>query len=111
MTLDRRRRSLKGNRLDHVGIKRALTQKARSAEGGGLFLEHVDERVADDAALLLGVEYAREPRDKKLGRVDDPKREAQPFREVVLHPLALACTQQSGVDEDTCEPVADRAMD
>ena len=57
------------------------------------------------------VEYALEPRDKKLGRVDDPKREPELFREVALHPLALARAQQSGVHEDTCEAVTDRAMD
>ena len=44
-----------GHRLDHVGVERALAEEARILEAGRLLAEHLDELVADDLALALGI--------------------------------------------------------
>ena len=41
--------------LDHIGIQRALRQEIGAADLLGLALEHIDEGLADELALGLGV--------------------------------------------------------
>ena len=69
MALDERRLAHDRHRLDDVRIERALRQKIDLPELRGLLFEHVDERRADDLALLLGIDDAGEALEKQLGRV------------------------------------------
>ena len=72
-------------------------------------LEDVDERRADDLALLLRIGDAGEPLEEQRRRVHEHERQLQP-----LEPLAdlrrLVEPQHAVVDEDAGQPVADRAM-
>ena len=72
VALDRRRRPLDRDALDHVRVQRALGEEARVAVLLAAFvrLEDVDELVADDLALLLGVFDARERIEEALRGVD-----------------------------------------
>jgi hypothetical protein len=45
---------VKLTRFDHVGIERALREEVGAADLLGLGLEHVDEGLADELALLSG---------------------------------------------------------
>jgi len=76
--LDRRARALEADALDHVRVERALEEPLDLAlvrlgrlQLDGLLLEHVDERVPDDLALLLRVLDAFQAREEEIGRVDD----------------------------------------
>ena len=111
MRLDDGRRPLERNRLDHVGIERALAEEFRAADFLRFVLEHVDEGVADDAPLLLGIEHAGEALEKQVGSVGHAERDSEPPGEDRLHPLALSGAQEAGIDEDAFETVANRAMD
>ena len=51
-----------GDGFDHVGIERALREELGAADLLRLGLEHVDEQLADDLALLLRVADAVERR-------------------------------------------------
>ena len=56
MALDQRRRiATDRDRLDDVGIQRALCEKFCIADLPCGFLENIDERVANNLALCLGV--------------------------------------------------------
>ena len=55
VALDHRRLADDRNRLDDVGIERALRQEINLPELGRFLLEHVDERRADDLPLLLRI--------------------------------------------------------
>ena len=59
--LDRHRRPAgKRHALDHVGVERALGQKFGAADLLRFRIEHVDEQLADDLALLLRIGDAGE---------------------------------------------------
>src|SRR5579872_1349650 len=109
MALDDRRRPLERHRLDDIGIESALSQKSRAAHDV-LGFEHIDECMPDDAALLLGIEDVLQSLEKHLGCVADPEIDAKLAGENIFHPLALARTQQTSVDEYALEALADRAM-
>ena len=56
VALDRHRRAAgEADALDHVGIERALGEEIGAADLLRLGLEHVDEGLADELALGLGV--------------------------------------------------------
>src|SRR5271163_4597471 len=109
MALDHRRRTLERHGLDHVGVERSLSEKFRALHDF-LGFKHVDERMADDSPLLLGVKHARQPRQKQFGRVGHLQIDSELARERILHPLALARARQSRIDEHAMQPRADRAM-
>src|SRR5208282_6593720 len=107
MALDHRRRPLERDRFDHVRVERSLAEKFR-ALNYFLGFKHVDESVSDDAALLLGVEHARQPRQKQIGRIGKLELDPELARERILHSLTLARAQQAGIDEHAMQPRADR---
>ena len=130
MRLDHLRRiAADGNAFDHVRIKRPLREKlvaAMSATGwtrrgefvGAVlsifreqFLSRVlkdfDELVADDFAFLLGIGHAAELGKKALGSIDILETDVKIFAEDALHDFFLARAEQSVVDENTGELIAD----
>ena len=108
MALDHRRRiAADGHGLDHVGIERALREELRLARAPRRRLEHLDERLADDLALALGVGHALEPPQEQLGGVLVLQLDLEMAAEDLPHHLRLAPAQQAVVDEDAGELVAD----
>ena len=92
------------------GIERALCQEIEWAESRALFFEDIDERAADDLALLLGINDSGEPIRKQLGRVDEMDRQLQPLV-AIDHLFGFVVSQETVVDEDALQPIADGAMD
>ena len=90
------------------GYSVPCTRKRASLTGPrATFLEHADERLADDLALGLRVGDVGERVEEAVGRlhVDEVDRELAPER--LLHLLGFAEAQQAGVDEHARELVAD----
>ena len=87
------------------------TRKRTSPSLPRLLLEHADELLADDRALLLGLGHAREPREEPLARVDVDERDVEVVAERLDHLLGLVLAQEAVVDEHAGELVADRLVD
>ena len=73
-------------------------------------LEHVDERAADDLALLLGIGDACQAFEEQIGRVDEVERQMQLVAKPLLNLVGLVVTQQPVVDEDAGQAITDGAM-
>ncbi len=99
------------SRLDDVGIERALGQEVDLADLGRLLLEHPDELVADDPALLLRVDYLLEPRQEAVASVDHHQVHAQVVCKGLAQELRFALAHQAVVDVDARQLVADGAVD
>src|SRR5713226_6660481 len=100
MALNYRRWSFERDRFDDVGIERSLPKETGAAEEGGFSLEDIDKRVADDTSLLLGIEHAGEPLEKKLASIDHFEIDPEAMGERLFHPLAFTRAQQRVIDED-----------
>ena len=106
-----RRPSLRGGRLDDVGVERPLDQEPDVTLNVPCFrFEHVDERMADAAPLLLRVRDTHELVEKPLARIHDAQIDAQVSPEGPLDLLPLPFAQQSVVDENAGQAIADRAV-
>ena len=73
-------------------------------------LEDVDERPADDLALLLGIGDSRQAIEEELGRIDEVERKVQLVAKPLLNLVGFVVAQQSVVHEDAREPIANCAM-
>ena len=96
--------------LDDVRVEGALAQEVRVAEALGLVAEDLDELVADDLALALGVRDAGELAHEAVRGVDGGEVQADVVPEGLLHHLALAFAEQPVVHKDAVQPVADGAV-
>ena len=110
MRLDRGRRALEADALDHIGIERALRKKIRAANFPRLLLEHIDKGGADDLALLFRIADARKARKKKILRLAVHQMNIVVIAEQAHHLLRLAFAHQAGIDEDAGQLRADRLM-
>ena len=124
MALDHLRRiAADGDALDHVGIKRALREKlvtrcwspaircrSSASNSSVACLKDSDEFVADDLSFLLRIGDAASFRQETLGGVDVFQSDVKIFAENALHHFFLARAEQSVVDEDAGELVADRLV-
>src|SRR2546428_3198253 len=110
MAFDSHRRSLKRDRLDHIGIERPLSQElnVRQRLRGGV--EHFDKRMADNPAFLLGVLDFSQILEKLGRRLHTAKIESQ-ARENPCDLLGFVLAQESVVNEDTGETLTDSAVD
>ena len=86
-------------------------RKSIGADLRRLLLEHADELVADDLALLLGVLDAGQPGEEPLAGVDHDQVHAEVALERLPQELRLLLAHQAVVDVDAGQPIADRAMD
>ena len=109
MALDHVRRADHRHALDHVRIQRALRQEVERSELRGFRLEHVDERRADDLALLLRIGDAGQPIEKQLRGVGEHERQLQPL-EPRLDLRRFVLAHHAVVDEDARQAIADRAV-
>ena len=98
-------------RLDHVGVDGALRQPLGAGALAGLALEHLDELAADDLALGLGVGHTSQVAHELLATIDVNHSRVQAPLEHGHHLLGLVEAQQTVVDEDAGELVADGAVD
>ena len=97
---------LHGPRLHDVGIDGALCQEADALELAGLFLEHTDELGTDNLALLLRVGHAGKLVEETVGGVDIHQVGVHLVAEDAHHLLGLALAQQTMVDVNRHELLA-----
>ena len=93
--------------FDHVGIDRTLSQIVDRADLLALFLKDADELLADDLALGLRVGDVLQARKEALLGVDTHKIDV-PVLERSLDLVALVLAQQTVVDKNARELIADR---
>ena len=108
--LDRRGDALGAARLDHVAVQRPLHEPLDVAELPRLLLEDADELAADDLALLLRLLDAGEQLEEAVLRLHVDERDVEVLAERLDDLLRLVLAQQSVVDEDARELVADRLV-
>ena len=87
MALDRGRRALEGDALDHVGIEGALGEKSASPDRSCLFLEDLDEDASDDLAFSLRVLHPLQGGKEPVLRVHVLEVEMETVLEKVEHLL------------------------
>ena len=100
-----------GNALDHIGVERALGEEAVVAGIGFFqiargFFEDLDELVADDLALALGVGDAFEFFQKLLGGIHCFHPDAELSGEKFFHRRRFVGAEESVVYKDAGEAVA-----
>jgi hypothetical protein len=112
--LDRCRGTLERDRLDDIRVQSSLEEELDlavvaasgldlSVDLSSLRLEDLDEGVADDLALLLGVLNASELVEEKVGSVDDGKVHAKVLAEHLVDLSGLVHTKAAVVDHDGVE--------
>ena len=111
MGLDRDRFPLDRNALDDIGIERSLNEKTHISDPGRLFLENVDEELADDLSLLLGLGDTHERRQKSFRGIDRDQLDAECLPKQRFDFLALVLSHHAVVDEDAGQLIADCTMD
>ena len=92
--------------FNHVGIDRTLSQIVHGADLLALFLKDADELLADDLALRLRIGDVLQAREETLFRVDAHEVDV-PILERGLDLVALVLAQQTVVDKDARELIAD----
>ena len=111
MELDIRRRArIAVARLDHIGIERSLRQELRPIDRRRLALEHLDKLTADDLPFLLRISNPRKFAKERLGGVIRDQVDFKMIPEGGFNEFPLIFSQQSVVDEDAHELVADRLV-
>ncbi len=100
-----------GAGLDDIGIERALDEKRGITNRRRRLLEHPDEGLPDDLSLPLRVGDPGELLEKPVGRLDMHEVDIEVRAEGLLHLIRLPGTEQTVVDEDAGESVADRSGD
>jgi 3-deoxy-D-manno-octulosonate 8-phosphate phosphatase KdsC-like HAD superfamily phosphatase len=114
VSLDGSRRALERDRLDNIRVQSTLKEPLNLStlsssilellvQTLGLLLEHLNEGVSDDLALLLGIGDALELAEEELGSVDDGEVDAEVLAEHLVDLLGLVETEDSIVDHDGVE--------
>ena len=105
-------------RLDDIRIERALHEEVDGAsrlprgrdDVAGRVLEDPDELPADDLALLLGIAHVLECVEEALLGIDDDQPDTGGGHEVALDLRSLPRAEQTVIDEDAGELVADSPL-
>lgn len=114
VSLDGSGRSLERDRLNNIRVQGTLKEPLDLStlsssilellvQALGLLLEHLDEGVADDLALLLGVGNALELAEEEVGSINDGEVDAEVLAEHLVDLLGLVETENSVVDHDGVE--------
>ena len=98
---------LDGTGFDDVRVDGALRQEADAVQLAGLFLEHADEFRADDLALLLGIRHAGQLVQEAVDGIDINQVRVELVAEDAHYLLGLALAQESMVDMDGNQLLAD----
>ena len=96
-----------GAALNDVGVDGALTQEAHAFDLGGFFGEDVDEFVADDLALGLGVGFVSQQLEVAVGGVDVDQVGVELVLEDLDDLLGFALAHQAVVHVHADELLAD----
>mmetsp|Transcript_11559 Transcript_11559/g.18596 ORF Transcript_11559/g.18596 Transcript_11559/m.18596 type:complete len:391 (-) Transcript_11559:6-1178(-) len=99
-----------GYRLDHVRIERALGQEFGALDLVGVFLEHINEELADDLTFGFRVGLTVEFTKEKFGFIRVDHLQVHVVAEHADHFVRLVFAQQAVVDKHTGELVADGFM-
>ena len=97
--------------LDNVRVKRALCQEFDSLKLRRFIVEYVDEFIADDFAFFLWVRYAFQFVHETLMGIHFDDIHVELLCESLHDLVRFAFTEQSMVNEDTCQLIAYRLMD
>ena len=100
--------ALDGAGFENVGVDGALGEEVDAVELLGLFGKDVDEFLADDLALRLRVGHAGQLVEEAVDRVYIDEVRAKLFAENLDNLLRLALAEQTMVDMDADELLADR---
>ena len=107
VALDDRARPLVGHGLDHVGIEGPLSQPFHVADGARLFIEDVDEGMADDLALLLRVFDPGEQIEETILRVHQLEVQIEVLAQVGDDLVAFAGAEHAVIHKDAVQVLAD----
>jgi hypothetical protein len=114
VTLDHVRRPDDRDAFDHVRVERPLREKRELTLFGRqplrFRLEHLDERGADDLALLLRIRHPGEPLEEQPRRIREHQRQLQPL-EPPPDLRRFVESHDAVVDEDAGQAIADRLVE
>ena len=112
MRFDRHRRpASERDTFDHIRVKRALGEEICTAQLLRFLFEHGDKLAADKFALFLRIGDAIKARHKALLCIHDDERDIVMIAKQAFDLLALVHAQQSVIDENAGELVANRFVD
>ena len=94
--------------LEDVGVDSALGEEADAVQLRGFLGEDVDEHLADDLALALGIGHARQLVEEAVDRVHVDEVGVHLVPEHPDHLLALAFAHEAVVDVHAGQLLADR---
>ncbi len=97
--------------FDHVGIERPLHEIFHAGNLGCFFFEHGDKLVTDDDAFAFRVFDAGKLGQKAFARVNRDHRKMHDVAKRRQYRRRFPFAQQSMIDEDAGELLADRARD
>src|SRR5579885_861886 len=101
--------------FDDIRIERTLRKEwdrpALFGEEACLLFEDADELCADDLTFLFGVDHVLQAVEETPAGIDGDKRDMQVARKGLYDLFRLAGAQQTGIDEDAGELIANCAMD
>jgi hypothetical protein len=106
-----RRTAVERDAFDHIGIERALGEKLRALHFLGFGFEDVDERLADELALGLGIGDAGEAAEEGFARIHMDERDVVVAAEELHYLFGFVGAHEAGVDENARELVADGFVD
>src|SRR5690554_8233426 len=85
---------LAGSGLDYVGVDGALGEEIDAFNLGGLFIENINEGIANDLALGFRIVFALEPGEKALFGIDADHLYAHVASKGFHHLVAFVLAQQ-----------------
>jgi hypothetical protein len=97
--------------LDHVGIERALSQKFDPLQRRRLALEYLDERCANPAPLLFGIDHALQHPEELAAGVHRLDLDAQVMLHHLFDAAPFVATEQPIVDEQAGQLSGKGTMD
>ena len=105
-----RRTAREGNGFDYIRVERALGKELGPVDGIGMFLEHINEQLADDLAFGLGVGLAFEFTQKQFTFIGMDQLNIIIVAEHAHDLLRLVLTQQPVIDKDAGQLITDGFM-
>ena len=96
--------------LDNIGIYCALNEEIHPAEPLALVFKNADKLLADNFSLLLRLGHACELGEETLLGVDSDELHIKALAEDVLDLVALVLSEQTVVNENAGQLLADRSV-
>ena len=93
--------------LDHVWVNSALRQEGNVFQLTGFFIEHLDKGIANNFTLGFRIRYTFQLAQEQVLSVGTDHFNAHVLGEHVHHHIAFVLTQQTIVNENTGQLIAD----